>query len=75
MKWNGTLTIQEVAEFMGKSVYFVRRSIENGSLPIGCYTREGEKAGYYISPKRAYEWLGYEREEITCDADGNCDDS
>lgn len=58
----GTLSIDEVADFMGKSKLFVRRSIENGSLPIGCYTKEGTRCSYYISPKRAYEYLGYERE-------------
>lgn len=72
--WSGTLTIQEVARFMGRSEFFVRKSIENGSLPIGCFTREGKKAGYYISPKRAYEWLGYMRDEKN-DCRGNTSDN
>lgn len=67
MSYRGTLTIREIAGFIGKSEVFVRKSIENGSLPIGSYTREGKKASYFISPKRAEEWLGYKREENTND--------
>lgn len=63
MSFEGSLTIKELAHFMDKSEVFVRKSIENGSLPIGSYTREGKKSSYYISPKRAYEWLGYMRNE------------
>jgi len=62
---NGSLSVEEVAEFMGKSKLFVRRSIENGTLPIGCYTKEGNRTSYYISPKRVYEYMGYKRDEET----------
>ena len=51
---------------MGKSEVFVRESIKNGSLPIGSYTQKGDRASFYISPKRAYEWLGYRNEEDSC---------
>ena len=63
MNYRGTLTIREIANFIGKSEVFVRRSIENGSLDIGAYDREGKRANYYISPKLAYERLGYKRDE------------
>ena len=63
MDYKGSLSVSEVAKFMGKSEIFVRKSIENGSLPIGSYDREGKRANYYISPKRAAEWLGYVRDE------------
>lgn len=67
MSYNGSLTIDELATFMGKSKLFVRKSIENGSLPVGAYTKEGKKSSYYISPKRAYEYLGYKRDEESND--------
>ena len=64
MNWyRGSLTIREIANFIGKSEVFVRKSIENGSLGIGAYDREGSRANYYISPKLAYERLGYRRNE------------
>lgn len=71
----GSLTIDEVATYMGKSKLFVRKAIENGSLPIGCYTKNGNKASYYISPIRAYQWMGYKRDEesINDDTDGSND--
>lgn len=73
MTYKGTLSIEEVAAFMGKSKLFVRRSIENGSLPIGAYTKEGKVGSYYISPKRAYEYMGYKRdEESTNDSTDDC---
>jgi len=56
-----SLSVKEIADFMGRSEVFVRGAIENGSLPIGCYTRNGSKGSYYISPKRAKEYLGYEK--------------
>lgn len=72
----GSLSVEEVASFMGKSKEFVRQAIENGSLPIGCYSRTGKKSSYYISPKRAEEWMGYKRDEeninngfTTCNGD------
>lgn len=52
---------------MGKSETFVRKSIENGSLPIGCYVRQGTRGSYYISPKRSWVWLGYIRDEENTD--------
>ena len=63
MKCEGSLTVEEIAAFTHKKPTFIRRAIENGSLPIGSYNREGSRASYYISPKRAYEWIGYRREE------------
>ena len=65
--FEGTLTVQEVAKFMHKSEVFVRAGLENGSLPIGSYDKRGGRASYYISPKRAYEWLGYRRHEENTD--------
>lgn len=61
MSYAGTLSVEEIAHFMNKSPMFVRRSIENGSLPIGAYDRQGSRGSYYISPKRAEEYLGYVR--------------
>ena len=78
MNYKGTLTIREIAEFIGKSEVFVRGSLENGSLGIGAYDRKGGRANYYISPKLAYERLGYVRDEKNIDssgADGTCNDS
>lgn len=63
MRYDGTLTVEEIAAFTHKKPTFIRKAIENGSLPIGSYNREGSRASYYISPKRAYEWIGYKREE------------
>ena len=67
MEMKGSLSVKEIAEFIGKSEVFVRASIENGSLPIGSYDRKGKRANYFISPKRAYEWLGYIRHEENTD--------
>ena len=67
MNYQGTLTVKEIANWIDRSEVFVRRSIENGSLPIGAYTREGSKGAYYISPKRAWEYLGYKRDEENTD--------
>ena len=69
MSWKSykSYTVSEIAEYMGKSEVFVRKSIENGSLPIGCYVRQGTKGSYYISPKRAWVWLGYVRNEENTD--------
>lgn len=67
VEYSGSLTVKEIAAFIGKSEVFVRAGIENGSLPIGGYDRKGERANYYISPKRAYEWLGYIRHEENTD--------
>lgn len=65
----GTLTVEEIAVWIGKSEVFVRKAIENGSLGIGAYMREGSKGSYYISPKLAYERLGYIRDEENTDFD------
>lgn len=73
MNYKGSLSVKEIAEFMGKSQIFVRKSIENGSLPIGSYNREGKKASYYISPKRAAEWLGYVRDDEKTDDHDNAE--
>lgn len=65
-RFKGTLTVKEIAEWIGKSEVFVRKSIENGSLEIGAYTR-GDRGSYYISPKLAWERLGYRRDETSID--------
>lgn len=67
--FEGSLSVEEIARFMGKSKEFVRMGIENGSLPIGSYTRVGKKASYYISPKRALEFMGYKRDEKNINSD------
>lgn len=74
MDFSGTLSVEEIANFIGKSKVFVRKSIENGSLPIGAYTREGTAGSYYISPKRAWEYMGYKRDEesINNSNDNSC---
>lgn len=59
----GTLTVKEIADWIDRSEIFVRKSIENGSLAIGAYTRQGSRGTYYISPKLAWERLGYRRDE------------
>lgn len=69
MSYEGSLSVKEIAKFIGKSEVFVRKSIENGSLPIGSFNREGKKASYYISPKRAAEWIGYIRTDEKIDND------
>ena len=70
MNYKGTLSVKEISDWIGRSEVFVRKSIENGSLGIGAYTREGSKGAYYISPKLAWERLGYRRDE-----EGNADGS
>lgn len=60
--YSGSLTVGEIAKFMNKPDLFVREAIKNGSLPIGAYTMN-KQASFYISPKRAYEYLGYRREK------------
>lgn len=64
LSYKGTLTVKEIAEWIDKSEIFVRKAIENGSLDIGAYTRD-ERGSYYISPKLAWERLGYRRDEET----------
>ena len=63
MNYEGTLTVKEISAWIHRSEIFVRKAMENGSLDIGAYTREGSKGAYYISPKLAWERLGYRREE------------
>lgn len=67
MRYDGSLTVQEIADFTGKDDVFIRKAIENGSLGIGAYVRNGTRASYYISPKLAWERLGYKRNEEDTD--------
>jgi len=73
MRWQGSIDVEDIAKWMSKSPTFVRKSIENGSLPIGCYNKNGNRGSYYISPKRAYEYIGYIREEDKRDEENNID--
>lgn len=73
-RWQGSIEVEEIARWMQKSPTFVRKSIENGSLPIGSYNKNGNRGSYYISPKRAYEYIGYIREEDLRDEE-NINDS
>ena len=75
MVYDGSLSIEEVATFMNKSKLFVRKSIENGTLPIGCYVKEGNRTSFYISPKRAFEYMGYKRDEESINNSITNDDS
>ena len=63
MRYDGTLTVGEIAEWIDRSPTFVRKAIKNGSLAIGAYTEEGSRSTFYISPKLAWERLGYRRDE------------
>ena len=67
MRFDGSLTVKEIADWTGRSEVFIRKSIENGSLGIGAYMRENKNASYYISPKLAWERLGYRRDEENSD--------
>lgn len=67
MNYEGSLTVIEIAAWIHKSPHFVRKGIENGSLGIGGYVKEGSKGSYYISPKLAWERLGYRRNEENTD--------
>lgn len=68
MRYDGSLTVKEIAGWIHRSEVFVRRALENGSLGIGAYNREGKNGSYYISPKLAWERLGYRRDEENTDS-------
>ena len=63
MRYDGSLTVGEIANFIDRSPTFVRNAIKNGSLDIGAYTEKGSRSTFYISPKLAWERLGYRRDE------------
>jgi len=63
MRFDGTLKVEEIAAWIDRSPTFVRKAMKNGSLDIGAYTEEGSRSTFYISPKLAWERLGYRRDE------------
>lgn len=67
MRYDGSLSVKEIADWIDRSESFVRGAMENGSLAIGGYVRNGSRGAYYISPKLAWERLGYRRNEEDTD--------
>lgn len=57
----GSPTIKEVAEILGKDQTFIREGIEQGWLPIGICkpSKKGGRREFYISPKKLWEVTGY----------------
>lgn len=67
MRFDGTLSVEEIAAWIHRSPTFVRKAMKNGSLDIGAFTEEGSRSTFYISPKLAWERLGYRRDETNDD--------
>ena len=57
----GSPTIKEVAEILGKDQTFIREGIEQGWLPIGICkpSKNGSRRDFYISPKKLWEVTGF----------------
>ena len=55
-----TLTVEETARLLGKSVNFVRVQIQRGLLPFGMVipSMQGNKYDYIIPRRKVYEFLG-----------------
>lgn len=53
------ITIKEAAKIMGKSEQFVRVGLQRNKLPFGVAYKMSTKYSYYISPKKFYEYVGY----------------
>lgn len=52
--------VKVAAKIMSKNLDWVRNNIENGSLPIGICTKDGDnRRNFYISPKLFWELTGY----------------
>jgi hypothetical protein len=56
-----SLSVNEVAEIMGKSQQFVRIGLQRGILPFGSAIKMSSVWTYYISPKQFYEYVGIEK--------------
>ena len=67
MRYDGSISVKEIANWINRSESFVRGAMENGSLDIGGYVRNGSRGTYYISPKLAWERTGYRRNEEDTD--------
>lgn len=60
------ISIKEAAELMGKSQQFVRVGLQRGILPFGVAIQiSSKKYSYYISPKKFYEYVGYNAPTIS----------
>ena len=55
-----TLTVEETAKLLGKTVNYVRIQLQRGLLPFGMAvpSMQGKQYGYIISKKKVYEFLG-----------------
>lgn len=52
--------VKVAARVMSKNLDWIRNNIENGKLPIGICTKDGDnRRNFYISPKLFWELTGY----------------
>lgn len=52
------LTVKKVAELMGASEWFIRRSLQQGLFPWGYAVKTSSKYTYWISPIKFTECTG-----------------
>lgn len=53
------LSVKEAAEAMNVSQQFIRIGLQRNQLPFGIAIKTSNKWTYYISPKKFYEFVGY----------------
>lgn len=58
------ISVKKAAEIMGKSQQFVRVGLQKGLLPFGTAVKLSSMWTYYISPKKFYEYVGIENNDL-----------
>ncbi|MDW7651751.1 MAG: hypothetical protein SCK29_07200 [Bacillota bacterium] len=58
------LSLPEVAEIMNIDAMFLRASLQQSKFPFGAAYPKGERWAYYINPKRFYEYLGIDEQDL-----------
>lgn len=64
-EYNGKhLSVITAAVIMGKSQQFVRIGLQRGLLPFGTAVKMSSMWTYYISPKKFYEYVGVDVQQL-----------
>lgn len=62
------ISIKEAAEIMGVSQQFLRIGLQRKEFTFGVAVKMSNKYSYYISPKKFYEYVGFDfrnKKEVT----------
>lgn len=57
------IPIMKAAKLMNKSPQFIRVGLQRGILPFGHAVKMSSKWSYYISPKKFYEYTGFDNND------------